>query len=471
MELKIYSQLTWPRLFSTVLEAGDGVLERRTIHIMNLTKKTFQITLLSLMLLLVPIFSALGASDLGSDKQEFLDAAYPDKPAPRLQFLPYLRRSMQLSPPLLPPIPMSSTPPIDFESVRDALNSQGLYLALNKIGFHVGYGGNLTGIGDWMADLDAAGVPIFLKSADVAGPLYEAQLLAQASGVPHTLVFRLSTAGQNDGYDYDVPNYDLPPAQAAAIHWQHHIAKFPPELDPSLVWIETINEVYRERSEWLAEFATATAQLALADGYRWAAFGWSSGTPEPYHWESQAMLDFLSLVAQHPDRLAIALHEYSYSVADIGAGYPHLLGRFQALFQACDQHGISRPTVLITEWGWEFRNVPDPGTAMIDIQWAAWLYAAYPQIRGAAIWYLGDGYGDIDDQVQRLIAPLRDYSLSHYFAYYPGVGKIDPSIFDPSSGDDGEDPTYIYPVLDKNELGRRSRTARRSYSTGRVAVH
>jgi hypothetical protein len=460
MELNIYSQLTWPRLFNTVLEAGDGIIEHMPIHIMNLTKKIIQITLLALMVLLVPRLSALGASEVGIEKQEPLESPYPD-PAMIRVFLPFLRRGLQLQDPLPPPIPMSSTPPVDFEAVRSNLNSQGLDLAFNKIGFHVGYGGNLTGIGDWMAELDAAGVPIFLKSVDVAGPLYEAQLLAHASGVPHTLVFRLSTAGQNNGYDYDVPNYNLPPAQAAAIHWQHHIDKFPPELDPSLVWIETVNEVSRERSEWLAEFAKATAQLALADGYRWAAFGWSSGTPEPYHWESQAMLDFLGLVAQHPDRLAIALHEYSYTVDDIGNQYPHFLGRFQALFQACDDYGIPRPTVLITEWGWEFRNVPNPGTAMIDIQWAAWLYAAYPQIRGAAIWYLGDGYGNIDDQVQRLIAPILDYSLSHYFAYYPGVGQIDSSIFDPSSGDDGGEPTYTLPLLEKNDLVRRSRISRR----------
>ena len=136
--------------------------------------------------------------------------------------------------------------------------------------------------------------------------------------MPHTLVFRLSTAGQNDGYDYDVPDYDLPPEQAAAIHWQKHTDKFPPELDPSLVWIETMNEVDKNKSEWLAEFALEPAQLAVADGYRWAAFGWSSGEPEPFHWESQAMLEFLRFAAQHPDRLAVALHEYSYSESNIG---------------------------------------------------------------------------------------------------------------------------------------------------------
>jgi len=198
------------------------------------------------------------------------------------------------------------------------------------------------------------------------------------------------------------------------------------------VWIETINEVDKNKSAWLAEFALETAQLALRDGYKWAAFGWSSGEPEPQHWESPAMLDFLSLISRHPDQLAIALHEYSYSTADIGNLYPYLLGRFQVLFDVCDRHRILRPTVLITEWGWESTGVSDPGAAMEDIKWASWLYSAYPQVRGAAIWYLGGGYSGIANDAQKLIAPVGDYSWSSYFAYTPGYGEIDAAIFTPT---------------------------------------
>ncbi|HET6443130.1 MAG TPA: hypothetical protein VFI27_01000 [candidate division Zixibacteria bacterium] len=427
---------------------------------MNLSKKTIQISLITVMSVLVPIFSAVGASPVGNEMRPPLDGVAPDKSVSYDFYLPYLEGDLTLSPPFPPPIPMSSTPPIDFDAIRDGLKSQGLDLAFNKIGFHVGYGGNLTGIGDWMADQDAAGVPFFLKSADVAGPLYEGQLLAQASGVPHTLVFRLSTAGQDDGYDYDVPNYDLPPTVAAAIHWQRHLDKFPPELDPSIVWIETINEVDKGESEWLGEFATATAELALADGYRWAAFGWSSGEPEPYHWESPEMIEFLTLASQHPDRLAVSLHEYSYSASNIGNQYPYLVGRFQSLFQACDERGILRPTVLITEWGWESTTVPDPAAAMTEIEWAAWLYAAYPQIRGAAIWYLGGGYNGIANEAQKLIAPLRDYSLSHYFAYTTGTAQIDPLIFSPPPNDRGDLHTVVFPVAEKADLSRRTRPTR-----------
>ncbi len=327
--------------------------------------------------------------------------------------------------PLPPPLIFSSTTPVDFEAARAALIGQGLVLATNKIGFHTGIDGNRDGLEDWMTALDAAGVPIFLKSADDAEPLYQAQQLMQQSGVPHVLVFRRT------GNQYDVPNYNLPPPAAAQQHWQLHKAAWPPELDPSLVWIETVNEVDKNRAEWLGEFALVTAQLALADGYKWAAFGWSSGEPEMTHWSSPKMLEFLRVAGNYPDRLAIALHEYSYEADDIGRLYPYLVGRFQSLFEVCDRHNIRRPTVLITEWGWEYNHVPDPVTAMTHISWAAWLYAAYPQVKGAAIWYLGGNFSSIADETQLLISPVQDYSLSHYFGRTPGQGAIDPDLFTP----------------------------------------
>lgn len=257
-----------------------------------------------------------------------------------------------------------------------------------------------------MRRLDEAGVPFFLKSVDYAGPLYEAQGLVQSSGVPHTLVFR-STDG--------VPNYDLPPEEAARVHWEQHRTLFPPELDPSLVWLETVNEIDKNRSEWLALFSLATAQMTLDAGFRWAAFGWSTGEPEPEDWQSPAMLDFLRLAGEHPDRLAVAVHEYSLTLADIAAQYPFRVGRFLRLFQVCDQHGIPRPTILITEWGWVYNNVPSVNEAMRDIAWTSALYAPFPEVKGAAIWYLGGGYGGIADRAQRLIAPVMEYSLTSYF--------------------------------------------------------
>jgi hypothetical protein len=344
------------------------------------------------------------------------------------QLLPFITTASAapLPPPLPPPTPFTGTPPIDFHQVRADLKAQGFDLAFNKIGFHTGHKGNTTGLHDMLALLDEHCVPFFLKSVDNAQHLFFAQQLKQQSGLPHILVWRRT------GLQFEVPNYDLPPAQAAQEHWQLHKNAFPPELDPSLIWIETVNEVDKERAEWLAEFSIEMAHLTMADGFNWAAFSWSSGTPEPEAWEGPKMLEFLALIGQHPNRLAIALHEYSFEIESISAGYPFLVGRFHHLFRAADNHHLPRPTILITEWGWTPKNVPPVAQAMEDIRWAAWLYAAYPQIKGAAIWYLGCCFGDIDDQTQQLIAPVADYSISNYFAIVPGFGQIDESIFLPN---------------------------------------
>jgi hypothetical protein len=345
-------------------------------------------------------------------------------------FLPLIRAPKVLGPPLAPPVAVSATNPIDFEAVRADLQAEGLDLSFVKIGFHTGMYGNTDGLEDWMDELNAAGVPFFLKSVDNAEPLYKAQQLPrQESDVPHVLVYRRSSGYGWDGWD--VPDYNLPPELAALQHWEMHRNAFPPELDKELVWFETINEVDKYRSEWLGRFALATAQITLSEGYRWAAFGWSAGEPEPADWQTPSMLQFLELAAANPDRLAIALHEYSYVLDDIGHWYPYKVGRFQHLFQAVDQYSIDRPTVLITEWGWTYQYVPGVAPAMADIAWTSWLYAAYPQVLGAAIWYLGGNFDPVADLTQLLIAPMSEYSRSHYFEIDPGEGTVDPGLFQP----------------------------------------
>jgi len=356
-------------------------------------------------------------------------------------YTPLVRRPIS-SVPISPPIALTSTNPISVSLLLTEAKELKQELALNKIGFHTGSGGNTEGLDEWMTTLDAAGIPIFLKTVDNAEPIYKAQILAKASGVSHTLVFRRSR-GKFSDVNYDVPNYSLEPKVAAQAHWQLHRNEFPPELDPSLVWIETVNEVdNKSRSEWLAEFALETANLAIADGFKWAAFGWSNGTPEPWEWEGPAMLEFLRFAGNYPEQVAIALHEYSFTEEEIGTLYPFFVGRFQELFNICDQNWIKRPTVLVTEWGWEYDMVPEPADALADIQWASWLYAGYPEVKGAAIWYLGKSYEfpTIADQTQKLIAPVQEYSLKNYFHRPPGKGVIDPGLYHPNQSLQGHQP-------------------------------
>jgi hypothetical protein len=338
--------------------------------------------------------------------------ATPASATPRYSaeiYLPQISHPATPTPtPTQTPTP-TPTPTVDFRAVRAQLLAQGQELGFAKIGFHAGVGGNRIGLGEWMRRLDAAGVPFFVKSADDAGPLSEAQEILRHSDTPHVLVFRRS------GHEYDTPNYDLPPEEAARLHWQLHMAAFPPELDPSLIWLETINEVDKGRSEWLGRFALETARLAMDAGFRWAAFGWSSGEPEISDWQTPSMAAFLRLAAANPDRLAIALHEYSYDASAIADQYPFKVGRFLQLFQVTDQMGLPRPTVLITEWGWEYETVPSVDQALRDIEWAAAMYAPYPEVKGAAIWYLGNGFDDIAEQAQKLIRPVTEYALGAYF--------------------------------------------------------
>lgn len=317
---------------------------------------------------------------------------------------------------------------VDFATVAGELAAQGQQLAYNKIGFHVTFLEDSEELDPYMRRLNAEGVPFFLKSVDNAEPLFKAQELMKAGGAPHTLVYRSTR--------YDVPDYDMDPVLAAETYWELEKAIWPPELDPSLVWFETMNELDKNRSEWLARFALRTAELALRDGYKWAGFGWASGEPEPSDWESPAMLALLRLIGENPDQLAIALHEYSYVAADIGHEYPHKVGRFLDLFAVADKHGIPRPTVLITEWGWTYNNIPAEPDAMEDIAWAARLYGAYPQVLGAAVWNLGkldDTFFPLNAQVQGLIDNMTALSLDTYFTapLPPEHAPLDPAQFPP----------------------------------------
>lgn len=320
--------------------------------------------------------------------------------------------------PLPPPGPITGPDPILTNPVTPVEGTPpplGGNTAHVKIGLHVGPGGNRTGFGDYLRTLANAGVRAVVKSVEDYGALdetlrYNSQNIA---------IFRLT------GGDLELPNYNNDPIDEAAIHWNNRIR---PALEERAadyngfdrrIWVEVMNEPDRNRSRWLARFAYEIARIANNQNYRIALFGWSSGEPESSDWQTPEMITFLQYAAANPDRVAVALHEYSYDVNDITNMYHYLIGRFQILFQACDSHSIPRPTVLITEWGWEYQDVPDPIPAMNDIHWAASLYAAYPQVRGAALWYLGPGFGGIAEQAQRLIAPLADYATSNYFTLNP----------------------------------------------------
>lgn len=271
----------------------------------------------------------------------------------------------------------------------------------------------MTGIGDHWRSLDAARIPAFLKSVDHYGPCFELAGIAAASGVNHTIIYRISTQGQGNGIEYDVPDYSLTPVAAAQKHWTNTRAKLPPEFDKQRVWSEPINEVDKNRADWLGQFAVELAKLANGQGYKVTLFGWASGEPEPSHWQTPGVLAYLRYCAANPDKAAVSVHEYSYNVNNIKDGYPNKIGRFTQLLGVCQQNNIAPPQIHITEWGWEYETVPAPDPALADITWAHSVYSPYPAVKGTAIWYLGPGFGNIADKAQKLIAPVTQFDLSH----------------------------------------------------------
>lgn len=332
-----------------------------------------------------------------------------------------------------------------------------------QFGFHTGSGGgNQTGIGDYYRLLNTAARPFFAMSAD-AFP-FEAQQIALANpAVDHVVAFRRSVGHQGTvppSGNPDLPEYMLSPAEASANHWGWHWARRPTEMHPD-TWMLITNEpgsrlefdreadardvpLYGVRefytrttpegqlkygvtnAGWLAAYELETARHALQAGQRYAALGWAAGNPEPEDWEHPESLKMLRFYADHPDRLAIALHEYSWKTADIWFQNGRLVGRFIDIYNACCKHGIPYPAILITEWGWTYEDVPGTAVAMQHIREVAQYYAQFPEIKGAAIWYLGPGFGGIADKAQKLIEPLTQTILTtsvNVSELYPGLGE------------------------------------------------
>lgn len=275
------------------------------------------------------------------------------------------------------------------------------------VGFHTGSGGNMNGIGKpdgYMPTLSNDGTPFGLTAADDYGVIHEG---SQYPG-ENFLAYRMTDI-------HEVPMYGSDPVVAALTAWQGVVASLPPEFNKEKTWVIIWNEPRKEAEwgDWMGETAYEMAQLTMRDGYKAAFFGYSSGTPDFDTWFTPGMVKFLRLAAQNPDKIAVALHEYSYNLSDIMDGYPYKVGRFEFLHEACDEQQIGRPTIMITEFGWTYNAVPDAPIAMSHIMQAADLYAIHPNILFATIWYLGGGYGGIADKAQRLIAPVTEAALTY----------------------------------------------------------
>jgi murein DD-endopeptidase MepM/ murein hydrolase activator NlpD len=311
-------------------------------------------------------------------------------------------------------------------------------MARNKIGFHTaGSGGNPNGIGQYTQTLAAADIPSCIVCADGVVGIGD----ALATGKPHHLLFRVV---RDSSEQWAVPDYNRTPKDAAIEYRQRLLPYIHPTVaqNRDKVWVILGNELDKDRSDWLGQWAYESALIWNADGYKVALFGWSSGEPEPEHWQLPGMRQFLELAAERPDTVAVALHEYSYDVTNIKRQEGWLIGRFSLLFDACAAMKLARPTVFITEWGWTHNNAPAPAQAMADIEWAAQLYAYYRNIKGVATWYLGPDFGGIANKVQPLIAPVTQATLSWQF-----LEEAEPEPPPPTPPPPGETlPEFIWRV-------------------------
>lgn len=289
----------------------------------------------------------------------------------------------------------------------------------SKIGFHMSSTGNRNGWGDFVRSLDAADLPAVCASVGGEGIGDIVARWDAGSTVPHVGVIRYMGNGQ------DVPHYDKSPQAAvdAWLAWYVPLAKQNPQLIKYRTWLITKhgNELNKHNIDWLCDFYTLL-QPAFCEAMGWTdhnhaicCFSFAAGEPEPEAWERLRVLEFLRHVAANPERFVIGLHEYSYNMGPLAASYPHHVGRFERLYQTCDQQGIARPRVFAHEFGWTHTNVPTPPD-MTSIAWAAGLYAKYKEHLGAALWTTQDWQGSgIQNKVQQYMTPIRDYTLATVF--------------------------------------------------------
>ena len=308
-------------------------------------------------------------------------------------------------------------------------------MSKSMIGFHYSIGGNKNGVGEFMKKLNEAGIPFLMKGCDDAGLCFEGQKLGKEKGVNNWLIYRVSTNGQRNGVEYDVPDYTKSPKEAAEEHWNKTIARWPKELEPAVVWMEPINEPRAKRTgddvqwqqmhptDWLGAFMLEYAKIANANGHKVCGPSFNSGEPEVFtsnDYELPGMLAYLRYCAANPDKAALSVHEYIWDRWTKGEKwadwYPTLWGRVEAAIAAADKHGIPRTfAIFMTEWGFAHDRAPlwpecEPHLTAYN-QWAA----RWPQVKGVAAWSLQGGWGSVDNDVQSWFAPLADYAVNGQF--------------------------------------------------------
>lgn len=283
-----------------------------------------------------------------------------------------------------------------------------------RFGFHAAGFGNVGDGQAYIAACAASNRPATVFAVDNHNPA----LWVQNLGRPYDVIgFRMTS---RDGQSLDQLDYTTNPVEFARQRFAATAAHWPAELDPAKVWTTPCNEPSKETGEvgWLATFTLEYARLSIEHGRRFAAYGWSRGTPEPFFWRMATTTEYLRLCAQRPDLLAINLHEYS-GTDNLRDESPWLVGRFGELHTACDEIGLARPTIIIGEFGWREASLrPSPDSFESQIRWAQELYGQHANIKGAAIWTLGTWHGTVTQDLSGHMPTLA--ALVPQFPFTPG---------------------------------------------------
>ncbi|MCA9994635.1 MAG: hypothetical protein KDE56_02735 [Anaerolineales bacterium] len=340
--------------------------------------------------------------------------------------------------------------------------------AYNKIFFQSGPTGNVPGWGQFVEEANRQGIPVGAAVSDTTSLLDDLKTHGRKFGVANRGNFIPTgyiTAEQMKkidpnwqgawgSYHLSIPLYNLFPnrdeaeqtyQRAAKMHLDAVETRIPVGLDREMVSVSTWNEIrpykgwgsmsapdtpdWQEKTPGYTGWADAIGRQAYWIGkelvrrkeagekwFRWAAFGFAGGNPEPGVWEAAGMLDYLRLAGQHPEVLGLALHEYCFTF-DIWRGFEqkNFIGRFEQLFAVCDEQQIPRPWVEIKEWGWKEDDIPDKGEAMKQLGEVAAYYARFPQIKLAALWTANGGWRDASKKVPGLAQEIYKFTLATRF--------------------------------------------------------
>ena len=301
----------------------------------------------------------------------------------------------------------------------------------NKIFFHMSTTGNRTGWGDLVRACDAAGVPVSVHTVGGEGMGDIVAQWDEGSIVPHVPVVRYMPL---DG-SQDVPPYGAPIIPAALNWWNFQKSRMSNDVIRyhNRVVIKHGNELDKNHANWLGEFFTEVATLAINDPdgpFISAPFGWASGEPEREHWLTPGMQKYLRFCNENPNYGWICVHEYSYNVNDIWDRSPYLVGRFKMLFDVCDGLDLRRPNVVIHEFGWVLNDIPPTSIAMAQIDQVAREYAWYPEIKGAGIWTTKIYQNNIHDKVAALIPHVQAMTINNRYPIGPS-DPVDPPPVEP----------------------------------------